>query len=989
MICLYCKKRLGLFAGKKKFCSELHEVAYNDEQSGLAMRRVLDPLFAAPIERAPLPSTREEETSAIAVVPGPAKLGTPKPRPVAARPSVDPPLGRIVAQPFRGVPIPPRLTPTDGTFPTEPITRGPQVPSFNEGVIAFEFSEDAVAPEEVSDQVVVEQEAWGLSSANETHPVTDQSSQTPETAGGTEPALLHEPSSADASAPEAEHTDSQETRASSSEARTGPASLSEQSGIQEDPAEPDSVVLARSSEEKINPEDAPTLETPASTRLYPRLEQFNPAVAAAGAPQPAIEASPEEFAPAVVELSLPRNESVAGSLSDPVFEAAPIEDLTLPWKSSPEEPLRMSARRGGGAHPIRAVEITTPQVQPDLEPPVCPVIPPSISPTLLKDEEGSIPVLGSNIDLNGLPLRYPVASLTIASELESAAWGGIQLARSEGGGEPEPLAAPARGPEVSDIWQEAKASVEIPAPATPSGPLWGGEEPQWNGAPDLEPVGKLEALPSIPKLSENLAENPPVLGQTRPASEQDWELDGTQWNGAPGLEPVGTLEALPSVPQLSENPAENPPVLGQTRPAPEQDWELEATKWNGARNIGGSQDSSPSVQQRSDFHPHVAHDENPSMLGQGPAAPEQEWELEFTIAPENAPVGTDSQSDPLAPAAALESPIPSGARLERGLFSVPPSVSQQSFPRGSAGLANSPIRAEARDLPIRPPNLENVTRSVSLSRVQSGLARLSEPLRSWDSSIDEGGDFQAGTFDAWMQSDLAEEPVPLVVAFETPRPFFDPLGRALFKAEPSLGPTISELSPNEFARPRFEATPQDLNFQVPGPNNEWVNLSRVRSAPAGPIEVLKVWDSTAPVIAPAPPAGLLEEEIRELEHCIQTPTAPMQTRQFAPQAAASPRISRAIHDHRRVAVEALDSTGPQRFRAAVRIQIPEDKLCGFTPSELPVCPPSLTWQRLSMAAESAKGRLGPANNRGGVPQRVPPVTTPLPLRPRLRTPLPR
>src|ERR1700761_4953257 len=48
MQCLYCKKRLGLFASKKRqFCSELHEVAYHDEQSGLAMRRVLDPLFTA------------------------------------------------------------------------------------------------------------------------------------------------------------------------------------------------------------------------------------------------------------------------------------------------------------------------------------------------------------------------------------------------------------------------------------------------------------------------------------------------------------------------------------------------------------------------------------------------------------------------------------------------------------------------------------------------------------------------------------------------------------------------------------------------------------------------------------------------------------------------------------------------------------------------------------------------------------------------------
>lgn len=55
MECLYCHKRLGFFASKKRpFCSELHEVAYQDEQQGLALRRVLDPLFTEPARRAPL-----------------------------------------------------------------------------------------------------------------------------------------------------------------------------------------------------------------------------------------------------------------------------------------------------------------------------------------------------------------------------------------------------------------------------------------------------------------------------------------------------------------------------------------------------------------------------------------------------------------------------------------------------------------------------------------------------------------------------------------------------------------------------------------------------------------------------------------------------------------------------------------------------------------------------------------------------------------------
>ncbi len=55
MQCLYCNKRLGLFASKKRpFCSELHEVAYQDEQSGVAMRRVMDPLFTLPVKASPL-----------------------------------------------------------------------------------------------------------------------------------------------------------------------------------------------------------------------------------------------------------------------------------------------------------------------------------------------------------------------------------------------------------------------------------------------------------------------------------------------------------------------------------------------------------------------------------------------------------------------------------------------------------------------------------------------------------------------------------------------------------------------------------------------------------------------------------------------------------------------------------------------------------------------------------------------------------------------
>lgn len=60
MECLYCKKKLGLFASKRRpFCSEQHEVAYNDENAGLAMRRVMDPLFTEPTPKEQLASPPE------------------------------------------------------------------------------------------------------------------------------------------------------------------------------------------------------------------------------------------------------------------------------------------------------------------------------------------------------------------------------------------------------------------------------------------------------------------------------------------------------------------------------------------------------------------------------------------------------------------------------------------------------------------------------------------------------------------------------------------------------------------------------------------------------------------------------------------------------------------------------------------------------------------------------------------------------------------
>jgi hypothetical protein len=67
MHCLYCNKRLGLFSFKKKpFCSSLHEVAYHDEQSGLALRRVMDPTFAVP-ERPPAIPAAPDQTPVLPV----------------------------------------------------------------------------------------------------------------------------------------------------------------------------------------------------------------------------------------------------------------------------------------------------------------------------------------------------------------------------------------------------------------------------------------------------------------------------------------------------------------------------------------------------------------------------------------------------------------------------------------------------------------------------------------------------------------------------------------------------------------------------------------------------------------------------------------------------------------------------------------------------------------------------------------------------------
>ncbi len=71
MQCLYCKKRLGLFASEKRpFCSEAHEVAHQDAQSGFALLRLMDPMFM----QKPLPA--EDAPEALPLLPEPVKVST-------------------------------------------------------------------------------------------------------------------------------------------------------------------------------------------------------------------------------------------------------------------------------------------------------------------------------------------------------------------------------------------------------------------------------------------------------------------------------------------------------------------------------------------------------------------------------------------------------------------------------------------------------------------------------------------------------------------------------------------------------------------------------------------------------------------------------------------------------------------------------------------------------------------------------------------------
>jgi hypothetical protein len=106
MQCLYCHKRLGLFASKKRpFCSQQHEDRYHREQVGSALRRLLAPLEEAPPARDRLDSLepgRQAQKVTRSAVPKPAQLPKPAPASAAedvAAPPPGPPGPPLVSQP--------------------------------------------------------------------------------------------------------------------------------------------------------------------------------------------------------------------------------------------------------------------------------------------------------------------------------------------------------------------------------------------------------------------------------------------------------------------------------------------------------------------------------------------------------------------------------------------------------------------------------------------------------------------------------------------------------------------------------------------------------------------------------------------------------------------------------------------------------------------------------------------------------------------------
>src|SRR5258708_13119384 len=118
MQCLYCQKKLGMFASKKRpFCSKLHEDWYQDEQSGSAVRRLLEPFpdddqpVAQPALAEPPPVPLMTRPLQAPSVPPPPSVSPPPIASVRPEPVKEPPaLLDLFAQAPSLIPPPPPKT---------------------------------------------------------------------------------------------------------------------------------------------------------------------------------------------------------------------------------------------------------------------------------------------------------------------------------------------------------------------------------------------------------------------------------------------------------------------------------------------------------------------------------------------------------------------------------------------------------------------------------------------------------------------------------------------------------------------------------------------------------------------------------------------------------------------------------------------------------------------------------------------------------------
>jgi hypothetical protein len=118
MRCLYCNKRIWRFSFKQSsFCSELHEAWYQEEQSGEAIRRLLEPIESSaavtenPKAASPEPVADASEAS------GPPPLPPAIAEPAGAYEESAPPLANPITE--RSVPQAPPVEPAAGFGPEE------------------------------------------------------------------------------------------------------------------------------------------------------------------------------------------------------------------------------------------------------------------------------------------------------------------------------------------------------------------------------------------------------------------------------------------------------------------------------------------------------------------------------------------------------------------------------------------------------------------------------------------------------------------------------------------------------------------------------------------------------------------------------------------------------------------------------------------------------------------------------------------------------